>query len=134
MYEFFVRTLFQQLFSSYMYIVKSAKRISYEKFVRLMFMKSTPGWRTCSCSWPENAECFPLDNIPQLPTIHLKLLWHVYTSGFRMRFLHCVAISYYLPRFCSIKVSNKRLQCNEENECRNQVSISSMFYVQLLRS
>jgi hypothetical protein len=35
----------------------------------------------------------------------------VYTSGFRMRLLHCIAIFNYLPWFCSTKVSNKK--CNK---------------------
>jgi hypothetical protein len=32
-----------------------------------------------------------------------------------MRLPHCVAIFYNLPWFCSIKVSNKKLQHNAEN-------------------
>jgi len=39
---FFVRTLFLQLFSSYMYIEKAAETF-YEKFERKMLMKLTPG-------------------------------------------------------------------------------------------
>ncbi len=38
-------------------------------------------------------------------------LSRVYTSGFRMHFPHCVAISYYLPWFSSIKVSNINRMC-----------------------
>ncbi len=49
-----------------------------------------------------------------------SLSW-VYTSGFRMRLLHCVAIVYNLPWFCSIKISCKKLQCNVENSCRNRM-------------
>jgi len=45
----------------------------------------------------------------------------VYTSGFRMRLPHCIAIFYNLPWFCSIKVSIKKLQSNAENACGNRV-------------
>ncbi len=41
--------------------------------------------------------------------------------GFRMRLLHCIAIFYYLPWFCSIKVSNKILQRYAENAWGNQM-------------
>ncbi len=34
-----------------------------------------------------------------------------------MCLLHCVAIFYNLPSFCSIKVSYNSLQCNDENAC-----------------
>jgi hypothetical protein len=33
----------------------------------------------------------------------------------------CVAIFYNLSWFCSIKVSNKKLQCNAENACGNRM-------------
>jgi len=38
---------------------------------------------------------------------------HIYTSGFRMRFLHCVAIFYYLPWLSKTKVGYKKIamQC-----------------------
>jgi len=45
----------------------------------------------------------------------------VYTSGFRMCLLHCIAIFYNLTWFCSIKVSKIKLQCNVEKTCRNRV-------------
>ncbi len=45
-HEFFVQTLFWQLFSSYMYVVKAAKTMLYEKFVRLTLMKLTPQRKT----------------------------------------------------------------------------------------
>jgi len=38
-----------------------------------------------------------------------------------MRLPNCVAIYYNLPWFCSIKVSNKKLQRNAENACENQI-------------
>jgi len=40
---FFVRMLFWQLFSSYMYVEKAAKMMLYEKFVCKMLMKLTAG-------------------------------------------------------------------------------------------
>jgi len=36
-----------------------------------------------------------------------------------MLLLHCIAIFYNLPWFCSIKVSNKKWQLNAENACGN---------------
>ncbi len=51
----------------------------------------------------------------------ISILSWVYTSDFRMRFSHCVAIFYNLPWFSSIKVSNKKLQCNAENACGNRM-------------
>ncbi len=48
------------------------------------------------------------------------LSW-VYTSGFCMRLPHCVVIFNNLPWFCSIKVSNKKLQRNAENACGNRM-------------
>ncbi len=50
----------------------------------------------------------------------LVLSW-VYTSGFCLRLPHCFAILYNLPWFCSIKVSNKKLQHNAENACGNRM-------------
>jgi len=69
------------------------------------------------------------------------LSW-VYTSSFRMRLPHCVAIFYNLPWFCSIKVSYKKLQCNVENACGNRMckfaftnaSLSQMFLTFTLSS
>jgi hypothetical protein len=45
----------------------------------------------------------------------------VYTSGFRMRLPHCVAIFYKLPWFCSTKVSYEKSQRNAENACGNRM-------------
>jgi len=45
----------------------------------------------------------------------------VYTSGFRMRLPHCVAIFYKLPWFCSTKVSYEKSQLNAENACGNRM-------------
>jgi len=42
-----------------------------------------------------------------------------YTSGFRLRLSYFIAIFYYLPWFCSIKVCHKKLQCNAENAWGN---------------
>jgi len=38
-----------------------------------------------------------------------------------MRLLLCVVIFYYLPWFCSIKVSNKKLQHHAEKACGNRM-------------
>jgi len=38
-----------------------------------------------------------------------------------MHLPHCVTIFYNVPWFCSIKVSNKKLQCNAENACGNRM-------------
>jgi len=38
-----------------------------------------------------------------------------------MRFLRCITISYYLAWFSTIKVSNKKSQCNVENAFRNRM-------------
>jgi len=48
-------------------------------------------------------------------------LRRIYTSSFRMRFPHCVAIFYNLPWFCSIKVSYKKSQRNVVNACGNRM-------------
>jgi len=55
--------------------------------------------------------------------VRFKLLGlrQVYTSGFCMRFPHCVAISYKLPWFPSIKVSFEKLQRNAKNACGNRM-------------
>ncbi len=42
------------------------------------------------------------------------------TSGFCMRFLHRIAIFYYLPRLSKTKVSYKKLQRNAVNTCGNR--------------
>jgi len=53
--------------------------------------------------------------------ILIYLTWLVYTSDFRMRLPHYVAIFYNLPWFCSIKVSNKKSQPNAVNACGNRM-------------
>jgi len=54
-------------------------------------------------------------------TLHITHLSWIYTSSLRMRLPHCFPIFYNLAWFCSIKVSNKKLQCNAENACGNQM-------------
>jgi len=54
-------------------------------------------------------------------TMTTTLLRRVYTSGFRMRFPHCIAIFYYLPWLSKIKVSYKKLQRNAVNACGNRM-------------
>ncbi len=63
----------------------------------------------------------------ELDLLHLCLfkvklysyLRHIYTSGFRMNFLHCVAIFYYLPWLSKTKVIYKKSQYNSVNACGN---------------
>jgi len=43
----------------------------------------------------------------------------VYTSGFRMRFPHCVAIFHKLPCLSETKVFYKKLQRSAVNACGN---------------
>jgi len=48
-----------------------------------------------------------------------------------MRFPHCVANFYYLPWFCSIKVSNKKSHRNAVNACGNgmcKLSFTNIFF------
>ncbi len=62
-------------------------------------------------------------NLTAKNTIYVRrsnLSW-VYTSSLHLRYPHCVAIFYNLPWFWSIKVSNKKSQCNAENACGNQI-------------
>ncbi len=54
-----------------------------------------------------------------LQTYSTYALSWVYTSDFRMRWPHYVAIFYNIPWFCSIKVSYKKLQRNAETGCVN---------------
>jgi len=49
-----------------------------------------------------------------------ELNW-VYTSGFRMCLPNCIVIFHNLPWFCSIRVSNKKLQRNAVNPCENRM-------------
>ncbi len=63
----------------------------------------------------EKSDCDEFSN--NLPCLHIIRLKLVYTSGFRMRFLHCVAIFYYLPWLRKTKVSYKKSQRNEVNVC-----------------
>jgi len=86
----------------------------------------------------------------ELDLLHLCLfkvklysyLRHIYTSGFRMHFLHCVAIFYYLPWLSKTKVIYKKLQQNSVN-CGNWMcklsftsilgsSIASVLYVDII--
>jgi len=50
-----------------------------------------------------------------------SLLSWVCTSGFHMRFPHCVVIFYNLPWLSKTKVSYKKSQCNAVNVCGNRM-------------
>jgi len=50
-----------------------------------------------------------------------QALRRVYTSSFRMRFPHCVAIFYNLPWLSKTKISNNKLQRNAVNTCGNRM-------------
>jgi hypothetical protein len=57
-----------------------------------------------------------------LKAVIFETLSWVYTYGFRMCLVHCVAIFCNLPWYYSSKVSNKKLQRNAENACRNRMT------------
>jgi len=57
-----------------------------------------------------------------------KFLRRIYTSGFLMRFPHCVSIFYYLPWLSQTKVSYEKLQPNAVNACGNRMCKLSFSY------
>jgi len=61
-------------------------------------------------------------------TLNLALSW-VYTSSFRMHLLHCVAIFYKIPWFCSTMVIYEKLQCNAEKACGNRMCKRAFKYL-----
>jgi len=84
-----------------------------------------PRWRTWVACWPRYTTTSPLwtdwKTLSSLSDDDFKEAEYVYTSGFRMRFPHCVAIFYYLPWLNNTKVSYKKLQRNRENACGNRM-------------
>ncbi len=73
----FINFLYEHRFSSFFYVhvtrEKLPKRRSYEKFVRKMLMKLTPGHKTF---WPLNS--FMMDTIVKIDSINRSLcLYHI---------------------------------------------------------
>ncbi len=84
-------------------------------------------------SHPSGKFCPPLEKSLQMAMnfkLHLRVSRNILNGPLKlglhirfsyMRLPHCSGIFYNLPWFCLIKVSNKKLQHNAENACKNRM-------------